>query len=433
MKRTNLFIFIALFLLIFLSGCSKKETKQNSTFKDELIIPVLVKKAYRGELDIFLETDAKVKYDKISNLSFQVSGKIKEIFVKEGQVVKKGQLLAKLDEETYNYQLQDSYQRVLAAKANYEQAVYNFKIQKINALSDLNKAQLALKQAKENLYLAETLLSQSKRDFERYSELYREGVISSQQYENVKISYQNSLTNYYNAKINLETQKENLSVAKLKNERVSIFENQMKAAYFSYISALKNYEIIKENFQYTSLYSPYDGIILDKYKDVGEVVNPSVPVFAIGFTNSKSVEATISDLDAKNIKPNSKAVVVFKDQQFPVVIEKVFPSVNSVGFSIVKAKFKQPNNLNHNDYVNLKIAKNTLRGLIILRQAIVYEESGPKVFAVENNKAIKKSIKIIDSYGDYAVIEGIEEGEQVIIDGQYFVKDGDQVKVVEKK
>ncbi len=431
--RSLVLFFIAIILLS-INSCSEKEAKNFANKNpEEIVVPVLVKEAYLGTLDSFLDIDARVEYQKISNVSFQVSGKIENIFVQEGDRVKKGQLLLSLDKTLYNQQVEQAYQAMLAAKANYEQAVFNLKIQKVQVDSDLQKTQLALKQAEENLNLAQTLLYQAKKDFERFSKLYNEGVISSQQFENVKIQYQNSLTNYYNSKIAFQQARENLNVAKLKKERISIFENQTKAAYSNYLASQRNYNIVKENYRYTDLFSPMDGIVLKKLQDVGATVNPSVPVLTIGDPSTKIVKASIADTEAKNIKSNTRAFVVFKNKEYPVIISKIYPNVSSIGQTFIEGRFISDNNLNHNDYVNLKINIKSIRGIIILRQAIVYSEDGAYVFIVENNIAVKKKVKIVDSYGDLSIVEGISEGDKVIIDGQYFVKDGDKVKVSYKK
>lgn len=437
MSKKYLFTSMLLFV-IFMFNLFSCSNEQKVNLRDErsenVSTPVLVKKSYLGTLDTYLETDARVEFEKISNISFQVSGKIKDIFVKEGDRVNKGQILASLDKTIYNQQLQQMYQTVLATKANYEQSVYNLKIQKIQIESEFTKAELAYKQALENLYLAQTFLYQSKNDFERYSKLYEEGVISSQQFENIKIQYQNNLTNYYNTRIALQQAEQNLKVARLKKERISIFENQVRFNYSNYLSSLKGYQIAKENLKYTDLYSPISGIILKKYQDVGSVVNPSLLVFTIGVPESKIVKASISDIDAKKIKPNSKAFVNFKNKKYDIIITKIYPNINYIGQSYIEARFIEPNNdLNHNDYVNLTIVTDSIYGVIIPRQAIIYSEQSSYVFVVENNRAIKRNIKIISSSGELSVVEGIKPGQKVVIDGQYFIKDGDLVKVIEKE
>ncbi len=416
----------------FLSSCSKANTKQSKVTTSEEI-SVLVKRAYLGNLDIFIDSDAKVEYRKIVNLSFQVSGKVSKVFVSEAQKVQKGQLLASLDKEVYNFQLQQAYQNYLASKANYEQAIYNYKIQKIQIDSDYKKALLSLKQAKENLYLTETILYQSKKDFERYNKLYNEGVISAQQFENIKIQYQNALNNYYNAKTVLQQMEDNLEVLKLKKERLAIFENQAKAAYWNSFSAYKNYSIIKENYKYTDLYSPFEGIILKKNIDEGTVVNPSFIALSIGDPNSKIVKASISDIDAKKIKIPTLAIAYFKNKEYPIKVNKIYPNLNSVGFSYIEANFLGDNELNHNDYVNIKIVTKSVRGILIPRQALVYSDKEIYVYVVENGKAVKKTVKILETSGDLCVVEGVEEGEKVVIDGQYFLKEGYTVKEVEKE
>ncbi|MEN3014894.1 MAG: efflux RND transporter periplasmic adaptor subunit [bacterium] len=420
------------FLLLFSISCQNK--RENKEQIQENVIPVLVKRAYNGTLESYIESDAKVEYKKMSNISFQVSGRIKDILVQEGERVSKGQLVASLDKDLYFQQLQQAYQATLAAKANYDQAVYNLKIQKVQANSDLDKAQLALKQAEENLKLTEAVLYQAKRDFERYQNLYQQGVISTQQFENTKIQYQNALTNYYNAKLTYLQAKESLKVAKLNEERILIFENQAKAAYSSYLSTLENYQIIKNNYKYTDLLSPVNGIVLKKHQEIGSVVNPGMPIFTIADPQSKIVKCSISDTESKKIKPQSKAFVIFKDKTYDVIISKIYPNLTSIGQAFIEAKFINPNNeLTHNDYVNLKIQTRITKGIIILRQAIIYSEEDTYVYVVSNDIAQKRKIKIIDNYGNLSVVEGVQEGEMIVIDGQYFIKDGDKVRAKEDK
>ncbi|MFN3995651.1 MAG: efflux RND transporter periplasmic adaptor subunit [bacterium] len=430
-------IFLLLLMLLFffssfLASCSKEQRTRKMKSEVETVT-VLVKKSYFGSLDTFLEIDAKIDYKTISNVAFQVGGRVDKVYVDEGDFVRKGQIIASLDKYSYNQQLEQANQAVMTAKANYDQALYNFKIQKAQIESDFEKATLLVKQYKENLKLAETLLYQAKKDFERYSKLYEEGVVPSQQFENVKIQYQNSLTNYYNSKLALKQAEENLSIASLKKERLAVFENQLKAAYSQYLASVKNYNLIKENLKYTDLQSPVDGEILKKNVEIGSVVNPGLIAFVIGDPKTKIVKASVSDIDSKKIKLPSPAIVTFKNKEYKVMVNKIYPNLNSIGQNYVEAYFVDNNNeLSYNDYVNLKILKKSVKGIIVLRQAITYEESGAYVFIVENNVAIKKKVKIIENYGDLAVVEGIENNQYVVIDGQYFINEGDMVKVVEK-
>ncbi|MFN4220157.1 MAG: efflux RND transporter periplasmic adaptor subunit, partial [bacterium] len=234
-------------------------------------------------------------------------------------------------------------------------------------------------------------------------------------------------------KLALKQAEENLSIASLKKERLAVFENQLKAAYSQYLASVKNYNLIKENLKYTDLQSPVDGEILKKNVEIGSVVNPGLIAFVIGDPKTKIVKASVSDIDSKKIKVPSPAIVTFKNKEYKVMVNKIYPNLNSIGQNYVEAYFVDNNNeLSYNDYVNLKILKKSVKGIIVLRQAITYEESGAYVFIVENNIAIKRKVKIIENYGDLAVVEGIENNQYVVIDGQYFINEGDMVKVVEK-
>jgi multidrug efflux pump subunit AcrA (membrane-fusion protein) len=431
LKLLYLFLFI-FFILFNIYSCNSSKVVNKNTDKTESKTPVLVIEVKKGSLSNFLDIDAKVVYKITTNLGFKINGKVSKVYVSEGQYVKKGQILAELDTESINYQIKQAYEAYNSAKSNYEQLLSSYNVQKVQVDSDLNRSIISINQAKANLELTKTVLYQTKKDFERYTILYNNGAISTSNYENIKVQYQNSLTNYYNALYALEQAKENYNVAKLKKDRLKIIENQVNSAYYNMQNLYNAYQLALTYLNDSKLISPIGGVVLKKNIDIGSIVSPSLIAYIIGDEKSKVIQANISDTDSKKISVNSLAYAYFNNKQYTVKVSSIYPALNTSSTYTLEAKFLEPNNLNQNDYLNLKIITLTKEGFIIPRQAIIFSENKNYVFIVKDNKAYKKEINILLTSGKNVLVDNLEEGDLVVIDGQYFLVDGALVNVVKK-
>lgn len=143
------FINIIPFLLLFLSCQNKKVV---STAVDDAIVvrtqPVIVKNYIAAR-----QYSGKIESSGQANLSFKVGGIISRIYVKEGDVVKRGQLLATLDLTEINAQVQQAAQA--AEKANRDYArVKNLLADTAATLEQFQNAETGQKLAGEALHIA---------------------------------------------------------------------------------------------------------------------------------------------------------------------------------------------------------------------------------------------------------------------------------------
>lgn len=100
---------LILFLLLPLCGCGKKNSSQKNSVR-----PVKTVTAQQSNADVTRVLTGKVKEQFSANLAFRVAGTIIDVPVREGEYVKKGDLLALIDRRDYRLQLE-------AAKVQYEQ------------------------------------------------------------------------------------------------------------------------------------------------------------------------------------------------------------------------------------------------------------------------------------------------------------------------
>ena len=133
-KKLKLSI-ILLVVLFSLTGCLKNPAAETSNTKTSL------KEVLRGNLLIGLTADGKIALP-VTPLDFEVSGKISNIYVAPGSFVKKGDILAELDDSELQIALENAKINVAKAEAAYQDALvsasYNLQTETKN-LEDLKR------------------------------------------------------------------------------------------------------------------------------------------------------------------------------------------------------------------------------------------------------------------------------------------------------
>ena len=165
-------ILLSLAVLVLFSFCAKK--KDSQSIQEQKPLAVKVADVQRGTLSKFLEYKGTVSAWRTANILPESSGRIGRIYKKQGDRVRKGDLLAELDLTTLQLQNKQARAAVAVAEAAYKDAQMNFermkKLYDSKAISQmqLEKTQLGLeaadtqmKSAKANLDLVDYMLKNS--------------------------------------------------------------------------------------------------------------------------------------------------------------------------------------------------------------------------------------------------------------------------------
>ena len=184
----RLVLFFLLLILVILTGCSNNNNKKNSLEKK----PILVK-VEKVKMGIFIKTlsyKGTVSPWKRANIVPDVSGRIGKIYKKQGDVVKKGELLAELDTTTLKLQLEQATAALGVAKASYKDALVNYrrlkKLHEKDAISQMQyeKAQLNLEAADTQKKSAEANLNVIKHTLDNsYMKAPFDGIITTKYLE----------------------------------------------------------------------------------------------------------------------------------------------------------------------------------------------------------------------------------------------------------
>ena len=186
----------------------------------------------------FQSTDDAYVENHTVQVAPKVSGHIVQVLVTDNQKVKKGDLVAVIDNKDYKVALDK-------ASALYEKALAGQKVAKAN----FNATQIEIKNAKA--------------DLERYQNLYKTGAVSKQQLDMVQTKYESTQARLVNADENV----------------MSEAQNKVADADIKSLKAAK--EQAQLNLSYTKIYAPQDGTVSNKRVEVGTYVQVGTPLFVI--------------------------------------------------------------------------------------------------------------------------------------------------------
>lgn len=228
----------------------------------------------------------------------QVSGQVEELYADYNSIVKRGQLLAKLDPRNFQAQVENATASVAAAQARVRSAEAELKTQAANLLS-----------SKANLEAAKVARDNTATLFQRASELTKGGVASRNDFDNAKANADSAQAKYEQAQAAVaQTEAQgNASVAQLEQAQAQLQQ------------AVADSNRAKLNLGYCNIYSPVDGVVISRNVDVGQTIAASLQsptLFSIANDLSHmQVNANIDEADIGSI--SDQADVKFTVDAYP--------------------------------------------------------------------------------------------------------------------
>jgi HlyD family secretion protein len=217
----------------------------------------------------------------------QVSGKIEDLYADYNSIVKRGQLLAKIDPRNFQAQVADAQANLAAAKAREQ-----------SAKADLIQMNANLNSAKANLEAARVTRDNDALNYKRYQEMSNSGIVAQNDYDTVKTTAENSAAKYDQVAA---------AVAQAKAQ-IEAQQAQIKQANAQVQQAEADLDDKRVNLEYTDIFSPVDGVVISRNVDVGQTVAaglqaPLLFVIANDLTHMQ-VNASVDEADIGHITPN---------------------------------------------------------------------------------------------------------------------------------
>lgn len=298
----------------------------------------VVKIASRPELRSTVTSSGEVRPIQFMNLTSEVQGRIEEIYVKEGQMVNKGDPLVRLDPN----QLESSAQAQTAAFQSAQTQVDAARNQKLQAQQGLNVAQVAIATARQNVITAQTDVNgalnkvrQAERELKRNEQLLESGVISKQEFDRFRDAVDDAKISHETAKARLESS--NIAVRDA-NERLKQQQVAFQEADTTIRGAQKNVDQQSAMLQgqrnqldKTLQVAPISGVVAEIPSRVGTFAVASLsstPLMTIADMSSINVEVKVDETEIDKVAVGQKAKVkvdAFGEQEIEAEVTQKTP------------------------------------------------------------------------------------------------------------
>jgi len=362
------------------------------------IDPSKLAKVEKGDLAKSVVATGKVEPITKVDVKSKASGIVKKLLIDAGDRVKKGQLLAQLDKEEIQAQVEQSRAALAASEANLKSSEADYERAKVDAEGpDV------------------PLL---KRAYERAIGMAKEGVVSTSALEDAQKNYELALN------------KQNVAKAQLIVLKAKIAQSQAQVA-----QDRAHLNQLDEQLSYTDIESPIDGVVLSRDVEMGDAVSSilvlgssATLVMTLGDTSEVYVKGKVDESDIGKVylgQPARIKVESFKEKTFNGKVTKISPmgvEKDNVTTFEVRVSINNPGGelkavMTANAEIILEEHKNVLQ---IPEGAILYDKDKNASVEVPDPKAKdgKKKIAVnigISNGAKTELLGGLKEGDQVVL------------------
>lgn len=373
--------------------------------------------AQKGEIRQYVEDTAAVQCRDKQTVYIEGSGKITDIKLDMGTSVKEGDLLLAMDTEDLELQLKDANAKVLAAQAQVDSTSTG------SYASRIETAFQVLEQAK--ISMNSSLLN-----YERSKTLYESGAVSRAEFETAQDKNDAALSSLKTAEAAYE---------EIKNGA----PDYIKKGYTAQLEqALVFRESVRRSIDKMQLTSPIDGVILEKLVEVNSPALPGTPAFIVGNTDVLELEANILSDDSYKVELGDEVEITGKFLNGEIIegkVIKIAPSARTITSTLgvnqkrvqviieITGKFGL---LKPGYNVDIKIVTAKRQDTVTVPDSALFDyKGGTCVFVVEKGKAVIRPVKKgLEGNKLVEIIEGLKEGETILIKPDNTIKEGAKIK-----
>lgn len=338
-----------------------------------------------------LQATGYVTARRMATVSAQITGTLTEVLIDEGFRVRKGQVLARLDDKGLKAALTAAEAQASAVEANLGQL----------------RGQLA----------------QALADERRQAELSALGMTTRQSHEQAGTAVQSA-------------------------------EAQLEAAQRQIEAAQAQVRQARVNFDYATVRAPFDGVVTARSAQVGEIISPlsagggftRTGVGTIVDMDSLEVNVDVNEAYIAQVKsdmPCEAVLDAYPDWKIPAHVVAVIPSADRGKATVkVRVALEQKDDRVVPDMgvrvsflaAKPKVEAKSVPGVLVPREALLVEGgasasiSEAVVYAVDNGKVKRRTVKLGNDVGKYSLVtDGLKPGEVVVVSPPTGLKDGSNV------
>jgi multidrug efflux pump subunit AcrA (membrane-fusion protein) len=392
-----------------------KETKASpSANRNQIVgrVPVEVLLLQRGSLDRRLQLTGTVVPEAQVDVFSKVSGILEEIKVEQGDGAKVNQVIAVVEREEREAKLQESRAALDVLRARWAQMETGARPEEIA-------------QAEELVRQTEARWRNSVENYKRLKTLKERDFISQQRLDEAMLQVTVSEAEHNSAKEKLTLMRKGAR----QEDRDALLAQIRQAE-----AAVKLAEISLKN---ATIRAPISGIISERFLDQGAFVSTTSPLIRIVAMDVVKVVVYVVEGELAQIRPGSNAEIrvdTYPDELFRGSVVRISPTVEpQTRTADVEIQLgNKDHRLKPGMFARASLIVKRRDGVLLLSKDSLLRKSGPsRVFVHDNGKAVLKEVTLGLQGEQYVeVLRGLQEGDEIIVAGQYELRDGMPVHVI---
>ncbi len=322
-----------------------------------------------------------------ASVATKATGRLEWLGVREGSVVKAGEVIARLENRDVNATQDQAAANINVAKANLEQG-----------LAELKDAEQA---------------------FKRSQDLLDKNFISAASHDS--------------------------AVARLNKSKASI--NSLRAGI---AAAGAGNRVAQVSVEQTLIRAPFDGVVLTKNANVGDIVTPfssaagtTGAVVTMADMSTLEVETDVSEGNLSKIQVGQPCEILleaFPDTRYAGSVVRTVPTVDrSKATVLVKVKFNEPDTRILPEmsakvaFLSREVKPDEKKAITVARKETLAQRDGKNVvFVINNDKAKQVAVEKGNAIGELVEVKGVNVGDKLVVNPSEKLTDGAAVKWAKK-
>ncbi len=315
-------------------------------------------------------------------ISLKVPGRLRTIAVDLGTVVRKGQLIAQVDETDYDL-------RVKQAEAALAQARARIGLSPDGTDDAVDPRQTG------SVRRAQATVDQTRVARDRVSALYKQGVAARADLDLAEQNFEVAQGNYQDA------------IEEIRNRQGVLAQRRSELA------------LARQQLADTKIFAPFDGVVQQKQASVGEYLAAGAPIALVVKINPLRLRAEVPERDAPTVRAGQEVNVTIEGDPSPHSgrVVRISPTITEqTRILIVEAEIMNRGTLRPGSFVRADIVTQSAGSAVTVPVKAVVTFAGiEKVLLVKDGKAVEKVVTTGRHTADWTeIINGVKPGDQVV-------------------
>ncbi len=371
------------------------------TEKDKLTISDVMD----GEFNDYITVIGQVEPISTIYLDVEEGGKVEEIFIEEGEMVKKGDVILRLKNNDLNTTIMNS---------ESEMAYHSNELR--NTQITIEQQQISNQRSKLEVDLQ---VQQANRKFKQYEALFKDDLIAKEEYLQAKEGYELSLK-----------QKE-LTYKKFVSD--SIFRANQRINMDQSLNNMRNnLKIARMRLDNLNVKAPADGQLGLLEAEIGQSISRGQRLGMVNILTDFKINALIDEHYIDRVRRGLQSSFDRGGETFMLKVKKVYPDVREGQFEVdMIFEGAKPDNIRTGQTYHTKLELGQSEKAILVPKGGFFQSTGGQwIYVLNENgaEAEKRSIRIGKQNPQYyEVLEGLKSGEKVITSSYDLFGDNDRI------